>query len=125
MQELTAFCALQDCSGSIRPSGAGVGLAALPQFTAMHSARNLDPTNAFVNLHAHFAATGLWAEPLSDLPLHLTDPFAVSLRFLLAREAVAPGLRFRVRLLSPSADGSIDGFFRPFCTHVRFDVRPR
>ena len=81
------------------------------------------PTNAFVSLHAHFAATGLWAESLSDLPPHLTEPFAVSLRFLLAREVVAPGLRFRVQLLSPSADGSIDGLFRPFCTHVRFDVR--
>ena len=42
MPELTVFCALQDCSGSIWPSGAGVGVAALPQLTAMHNARNLD-----------------------------------------------------------------------------------
>ena len=31
MRELTAFCTLQDCSGSIWPSGPGVGVAALPQ----------------------------------------------------------------------------------------------
>ena len=89
------------------------------ELSLMEAAR---PTIAFVSLQA-LAGTGLGPEPLSHLPLHLTEPLAVSLRFLLAREAVAPCLRFHVQLISPSADGSIDGFFRPFCTHVRFDVR--